>query len=75
MTELNQKLTKLSHKTFNTGQGRLNGEKKKKKNYLCKNWGVKEGGGRLLEGGVFSGAMVHSCTDELTYAKLLTYLC
>ena len=23
--------------------------------YLCKNLGVKEGGGRLLEGGVFSG--------------------
>ena len=24
--------------------------------YLCKNLGVKEGGGRLLEGGIFSGA-------------------
>ena len=23
--------------------------------YLCKNLGVKEGGGRLLEGGMFSG--------------------
>ena len=31
--------------------GRLHRE-----NYLCKNLGVKEGGGRLVEGGVFLGA-------------------
>ena len=47
--ELNQKLTKHSQKTLDTG--RLHGEK-----YLCKNLGVKEGGGCLLEGGVFLGA-------------------
>ena len=27
-----------------------------RKKYLCKKLGVKEGGGHLLEGGVFSGA-------------------
>ena len=58
MTELNQKLTKHSQKTLDTGC--LHGGK-----YLCKNLGVKEGGGRLLEGGIFSGAYgnlkVHHC--------------
>ena len=49
MTKLNQKLTKHSQKTLDTG--RLHGGK-----YLCKNLGVKEGGGHLLEGGVFSEA-------------------
>ena len=39
-TELNQKPIRL--------QGVYMGGK-----YLCKNLGVKEGGGRLLEGGVF----------------------
>ena len=48
-TELNQKLTKHSQKTLDTG--RLHEGK-----YLCKNLGVKEGGGRSLEGGVFWGA-------------------
>ena len=27
-----------------------------RKKYLCKNSGIKEGGGRLLEGGIFLGA-------------------
>ena len=49
MMELTQKLTKHSQKILNTG--RLHGGK-----YLYKNLGVKEGGGRLLKGGVFSGA-------------------
>ena len=49
MTELNQKLTKHSQKMLDTGC--LHGGKN-----LCKNLGVKEGGGCLLEGGVFSGA-------------------
>ena len=48
--ELDQKLTKHSQKMLDAG--RLHEEKK----YLCKNLGVKEGGGRLLEGDVFSGA-------------------
>ena len=46
--ELNQKLTKHSQKTLD--MGRLHGGK-----YLCTNLGVKEGGGHLLEGGVFLG--------------------
>ena len=59
-TELNQKLTKHSLKTLDTGH--LHWEKYlcknsgvKGKKYLCKNLGVKEGGGHLLERGVFSG--------------------
>ena len=50
MMELNQKLTKHSQKMLNTGRlhrGNIA--------YLCKNLGFKEGGGCLLEGGVFSG--------------------
>ena len=31
--------------------------------YLCKNFGVKEGGGHLLEGGVFLGAYGISMLD------------
>ena len=42
---------------------------KQEKNTYVRTGGLKRGG-RLLEGGVFSGVMVHSCTDKLTYAKL-----
>ena len=54
-TELNQNPTKYSRKTLDMGC--LHGEK-----YQCKNLGIKEGGGCLLEGGVFSGAysVMHS---------------
>ena len=48
-TVLNQKLTKHSQNTLD--MGRLHGGK-----YLCKNLGLKRGRGRLIEGGVFSGA-------------------
>ena len=52
-TELNRKLTKHSQNTLNMGV--YTGEK-----YLCKNLGVKERGGHLLKGGVFSGTY-HIC--------------
>ena len=59
-TELNQKLTKHSLKTLDTGH--LHWEKYlcknsgvKGKKYLCKNLGDREGGGRLLKGGIFLG--------------------
>ena len=69
-TELNQKLTKHSQKTFDTG--RLHGGK-----YLCKNLRVKEGEGGLLEGGVFSGTYGTIIMNEVTGAedgKLQSYL-
>ena len=56
MTELNQKLTKHSQKTLDTGV--YTGEK-----YLCKNLEVKEGGGRLLEGGIFREIMAKGSGD------------
>ena len=51
-TELNQILTKNPENA--QYRGAYIGEK-----YLCKNLGVKEGGGCLLEGGVFSGTYLH----------------
>ena len=58
MTEL-QKLTKHSQKTL----GVYTGEK-----YLRKNSGVKEGGGRLLEGGIFLGAYGSEMQGTMGYA-------
>ena len=51
--DLNQKLTKHSQKTLDTGRlhGGGGGE------YLCKNLGVEAGGGRLLEGGPNFGSL------------------
>ena len=46
--ELNQKLAKHYQKTLNT-------ECVHRGKYLHKNLGVKEGGGCLLKGGIFSG--------------------
>ena len=63
MTELNQKLTKLSHKTFNTGQGRLNGEKKKKKITYVRTGGLKRGEGVCSKG---------ACFQELWYTPAQT---
>ena len=63
--ELNQKFTKHSLKTLDTR--RLHGEK-----HLCKTLGVKEGGGRLLEGGIFSGSYGTTKT-KLEFSKLFGY--
>ena len=46
-----QKLTKRSQKTLDMGRLHM-GEK-----YLCKNLGVKEGGGSLFEGGRIFGSL------------------
>ena len=54
--DLNQKLTKHSQKTLDMGRlhggGGGGGGK-----YLCKNLGVEEGGGHLLEGGPIFGSL------------------
>ena len=55
MTELSQKLTKSMPRRRSI-RGVYTREK-----YQCKNLGVKEGGGRLIEGGVFLGTYGTVC--------------
>ena len=65
MTKLNQKLTKHSLKTLKVWH--LHGGK-----HLRKNFGVKEGVGCLLKGGVFSGTY---STDSLEVRMSTHWVC
>ena len=58
--DLNQKLTKHSQKT-------LDMRHLHRENYLCKNLGVEEGGGRLLEGGPIFGSLRYKHNSSSHY--------